>query len=299
MAASTKTFHFFASPPEIRNRIMGYVLVPGDVYVRSSTSTSQARQPQQSRKFLSSPFRRFMNAASTLSRRVTGHHRRYAINTTEISSIGPPSLQQPGFQLLITCKQAYHEGHLMFYTMNTFHWPLDFFYNSFGWYLHLRPEHLKLIKTICINLSLMDLDHESIKAIEISAKNHPGGRPNNFDGNTWGSVLRPWLRRDLLIKMRSPYFHLEDTSWFVGLERIIVSSRFGQCVLDSLLEYNEDEIELFERIHLCPISRIRERHRGPSWSDRMEEDKKAVGGATQIRNHCLRRSCQGYFRCRS
>lgn len=70
--ASQYKFSFFSFPPEIRNKITRYILVPGSVHLR----------------------------------RPKDQHRRNS-----------------GFQFLATCQQAYEEGHVFFYSLNTFYIP--------------------------------------------------------------------------------------------------------------------------------------------------------------------------------
>ena len=60
----------------------------------------------------------------------------------------------PGIQLLATCKQAYSEGHVLFYSSNTFHLPPSM---TFEWSGDLQAKHKAMVKRISITLDLEDL----------------------------------------------------------------------------------------------------------------------------------------------
>lgn len=218
MATSEKHFRYFALPAEIRNHIMEYILVPGDIYIRPAQRARRAQQPWKSP---SPQPKRFVNAISTLFRHSPSQPQRRVTDTTEFSLNGQFAIQQSGFQLLATCKQAYNEGHYMFYAMNTFHWPPGPVNNTDGWYADLQPEHRSMIKTIFIDLNLFDLPYGGIEAVEKSASRRRGGRPDNQDGNAWGyEVMR-------LYCCSTP----QNLREFVGLERVIVQCPYGRSVM--------------------------------------------------------------------
>ncbi len=222
MAASRNRFRYFALPAEIRNQIMEYVLIPGDVYIRPAKRTSHTQQPKKS------PFSRLkrgVNAIVSLSRHLSGQFQRLVTDDVRLKG-----------QFTI---------HYMFYAMNTFHWPPGPVSNSDDWYANLQPEHRKMIKTICIDLDLVDLMCVGMDAVEYSAGRRPGGRPNDYDGNAWSYeamhqlALRLWTQIVGLYCCATP----QNLRGFVGLEKVIVQSSIGRCVLSSRLGSDENEWE--------------------------------------------------------
>ena len=83
MAGNSSQLSDFSLPAKVLNEIAGYVLVHGGIH----------------------PYR----AVSAKPRRVLE------------STANPDSL--PGIQLIVACKQAYHEDHTLFYSSDTFHLP--------------------------------------------------------------------------------------------------------------------------------------------------------------------------------
>ena len=240
MAISGHYFPYFALPPETRNQIMEYVLHPGDVYIRP---TNGARHLEQAPKSASSRLRRFVNSMTTLSRHLSGRSRRVITHRADVRLKRDFTTEQPGFQFLATCKQAYNEGHHMFYAMNTFHLPLGPVNIIDGWYPNLQPKHQKMIRTICIDLNLADLTCGGMDAVERSARSRQGGRPDNNDGHFWSIEamyqleLRVWTK----ILILNCCTTAQNLRGFVELESIIVQNSVGCCVLKLPFGSNENE----------------------------------------------------------
>ena len=240
MAISTNYFPYFDLPPETRNQIMEYVLSPGDVYIRPKNG---ARHVEQAPKSPSSRIRRFVNSITTLSRHLSGRARRVITHGMDSRLKWDFTTQQPGFQLLATCKQAYNEGHHMFYAMNTFHLPPGPVNFIDGWYPNLQPKHQKMIRTICIDLSLEDLTCGGMDAVERSAWSRRGGRPDNNDGHVWSFEamyqleVGVWTKVLSLDRCTTP----QNLRGFVDLEKVIVQSSVGCCVLSS--PFGSDMVE--------------------------------------------------------
>lgn len=223
---------------------MEYVLIPGDVYVRPA---NRNRHAQHTCKSPSSRPKRLVNALATVFRHLSGRPKRLVMDT---SVKRQSALQQPGFQLLATCKQAYNDGRYMFYSMNTFHWPPGPVNCTDGWYANLQPEHRKMIRTICIDLDFVDLMYGGTHAIEASARRHHGGQPGDYDGNAWSIEamfqleLRMWAQILSLYCRAIPY----NLRGFNGLERVIVQSSIGRCVMNSPLGTNANEWESLKEL---------------------------------------------------
>lgn len=143
MAANPLRLSYFSLPGEIRNKIMNYVLVPGDVYpYRPVPETTSTDKPETT-----------LNVAS-----------------------------RPGVNLLATCKQAYQEGHAMFYSFNTFHLPPT---GTFSWSDRLLAKHKALIKRISITIGLVELTPAMLTEVE----NRIPARRGDKDGFQWAAAV--------------------------------------------------------------------------------------------------------------
>ncbi|KAF6227773.1 hypothetical protein HO173_011991 [Letharia columbiana] len=99
----------------------------------------------------------------------------------------------PGIQLIATCRQAYLEGHALFYSSNTFHLPPSM---TFEWSNRLQAKHKAMIKRIGITLGLVQLTPAMLSQIEfrncISQEDAIRGpfAVSDFLLDTWNSKLR-------------------------------------------------------------------------------------------------------------
>lgn len=148
MATSAGVFRYTSLPAEIRNAIMEYALVPGDVYPCSKKTNPTSTNP--SRKLLRSVFKR-----PTASLKIKAGDTDHQIATN-----------QPGFHLLTTCKNHYQDGRYMFYSMNTFHLPPGSARDAEDWLNHLKPDHRAMIKSACITFTLADLAPDVLVEME-------------------------------------------------------------------------------------------------------------------------------------
>ena len=150
MAAPSPVFHYTSLPAEIRNRIMEHALVPGDVYpcFRDPKKPSSTKP---SRSLLSTVLK---HPRALFNVRVGGNEHHVATK------------KQPGFQLLVTCKSAYRDGHFMFYSMNTFHLPAGSASDAQHWLDGLKMHHRSMIKSACMTLSLADLTPDNLAEMD-------------------------------------------------------------------------------------------------------------------------------------
>ena len=226
MVTPRNHFRYFALPAEIRNQIMEYILIPGDIYIRP-----------EKRKSRFSQLERYLTAMATRSRHLSGKLQRFVTGTSLDKQC---TIQQSDFHLLATCKQAYNDGHYMFYAMNTFHLPPGPVENKDHWFAHLRPEHQKMIKTIRIDLKLAELTYGDLDAVEVSLRYLRGGRPDNYDGNAWSREAILWFELRMWTKIVCLYYYSTPQN-LGGLERVIVQSHVGCCELSSRLAIDEKE----------------------------------------------------------
>lgn len=110
-------------PAEVRNEITRYVLVPGTVFIKPlRLPPSKEAQARKKPRY------------SALEKdKEQGDEKR------EIS-----------FAYLATCRQAYDEGHVMFYSENTFAVPPGDIAYCEAWESSLTPEHRNLIKALSL-----------------------------------------------------------------------------------------------------------------------------------------------------
>ena len=125
MAADPSKLSYVSLPGEVRNKIMDLVLVHGDLYPSKPVPRTSSLLPP----------------------------------------LPPTYSTQPGIQLIATCKQAYQEGHALFYSSNKFHFPcLD----TFEWSDKLQAKHKAMIKRVSITVGLDELTPSMIDEIKQS-----------------------------------------------------------------------------------------------------------------------------------
>ena len=82
----------------------------------------------------------------------------------------PKPALYPGIQLLATCRQAYIEGHELYYSSNVFHMPhgpLAHMQRLLGAY---HVEHLQKMRNIRIRCSVLDLHGADYRAIDLQSQ---------------------------------------------------------------------------------------------------------------------------------
>lgn len=118
--SSVPAVGYFALPGEIRNKIMQLVLCPGDIYLRSKP---------------------------------TVHNHQISYTNDPANTAQSP----PGIQLLATCRQAYNEGHALYYSGNVFHLPPGPLSATETILNNMQPESLSLIRRVNLTAGLLDL----------------------------------------------------------------------------------------------------------------------------------------------
>ena len=147
LAADPSKLSYFSLPGEVRNKIMDYVLVPGDIY----------------------PYRP-------------------VLETSPCGSDTTASVQSAsGVQLIATYKQAYQEGHRLFYSSNTFHLSPTM---TLEWCHRLQAKHKAMIKRINITIGLAELTPALLDKIENSRL----AGINQNDSGRWGPAVIEGLR---------------------------------------------------------------------------------------------------------
>ena len=190
MAARQDSFRYFDLPGEIRNNVMEYVLVPGDVRPSSSASANPAqrlaRQPAQ-RQISSFPsliagllfaclspfvlvkvFQHPIQGWNPTFEAFAGALLRitFDFKDKKAEKENHVRMRQPVYQLLATCQQAYQEGHRLFYEDNVFHLPRGLVSNTQNWLHKIQLEHKDMIRAVCVTTSLADLTPLAMSHIE-------------------------------------------------------------------------------------------------------------------------------------
>ncbi|KAL6712938.1 hypothetical protein ACLMJK_009493 [Lecanora helva] len=154
MSEQKKPIGFLDLPPEIRNQILEYVLVPGEVHVRPLLRPQQEQEDPDSvaKRLLEDPLHPLNTLYSALTLK----------REKQISKAGT----HPGFQVLAACKQTLSEGRSMCYEGNTFYLPPGPLERTCEWLGGIQPGHRAMIKNVCIELSLADLTPEMLAKLE-------------------------------------------------------------------------------------------------------------------------------------
>ena len=99
-----------------------------------------------------------------------------------------------GVQLIATCKQAYAEGHGLFYSNNTFHLPPKM---PFLWPEQLQAKHKAMIKRISITIGLVELTPSMLNQVESNMV-----RPAQINSTWWASGVLDVLFENWEAKLR-------------------------------------------------------------------------------------------------
>lgn len=209
-------YSYFSLPPEIRNQITTLALTGGHVYL----------QPRPySRKLRSHAVFKIPNNASA-----------------------------PGVGLLATCRQAYEEGRVMYYTGNVFHLPQGTLKEIKQLLAKIKPEHLALMKQVKLKFSLLDLTPDALREIETANPRSYRSPHPTYIKAIWDYLYRLWVAK--LYVARSSFSSLEElrihTFYWDGPADFIMRSRgrnglIGKCPIP--LDHNqifaspEDEYE--------------------------------------------------------
>lgn len=126
-------------------------------------------------------------------------------------------------QLQASCKQAYLEGHELFYTLNTFYLPRGPIWHTYYYFKNLQHQHKLLIRSIVIRFGLEDLTTEDFRDAEahVKARRYPGG--NN---------ARLWTEHIAPLAMQSFTRKLVFVRSFNTLEHVRIETDYGTLDLD-------------------------------------------------------------------
>lgn len=194
--------------------------------------------------------------------------------------------------LLATNKQFHQETRSIYWSTNNFHLPRGDYRNSEAFLQNISPEHIGLLKTINIDLSLADLTPQLLQYLERKAYGDQDGRlPRNHFSSYWGLVASSLLREIWEEKIRwvqKCFNHVSD----------IFITCFEDPVTDFLFPGNKlkDEIAGFceQRAHNtctglilqfatgCARVRVQDRVQRIGWDNFKEE--LAAGGWGRRKN---------------
>ena len=187
-------YSFFGLPPEIRNQILNYLLVPGEVDVKKSSHTETTFIPAD------------------------GHTRRVILEARSSGRLKQFISPKSGLPFLATCRQAYAEGRTYYYGQNTFFLAPGGIRNTLDLAKAVQPRNLELIAYIGIKFDVTDLgprEYGSVLDACIGTGNINGAR---IDANTAGSVATRLLRVIWFGKLRWIYRHYWQSVREIHLE---------------------------------------------------------------------------------
>ncbi|KAI4160548.1 MAG: hypothetical protein LQ342_005655 [Letrouitia transgressa] len=151
---STTKRGLFDLPAEIRIMIMFYALVSEKVRPCEIDTTS-SYLPKTKPWGLSNRLKALQTFNNIHSMRASGSLAIYSHDS--------------GVGLLATCRQAYNEGHRMFYELNTFQLPHGPLKHSLQYFQGLTHEHRAMISKVAIHLGWSDFTPEVLLKIEQEA----------------------------------------------------------------------------------------------------------------------------------
>ena len=188
--ANDQRCSYLALPGEIRNKIMEFALYPRDIYLPAkkycgtgkaewkSLCEMELRRPLSANQSFTSihllpielprDIPQFsMNRArgTTSGRRWLPEHQFKAPKPVEFSQVSNDTERswyngkpKPSWQLLTTCKQLYYEGNSFLYGLNVFHLAAGDLRNSLAHLHKVREPSFMLLRKVCLDISLADLD---------------------------------------------------------------------------------------------------------------------------------------------
>ena len=212
-------------PPEIRNQIMRLVLVPGQIHIRPSiVAKLNAQYLAMQPSVLAKPFFLIKTAiVNKVSAFVDWIPMKVSRSPKEVK----PSSAKSGCQLLATCRQVYHEGHVWFYSLNTFYIPRGPLSHTLDYFNKLQPNHRALMKTIGIRFGLQDLTSRVLEAIDRQGE-ELGLNPRSRDRMTTGKWA--WLALKSVDAMwKAKLVWIRD---WTALERVKLESAHGTLELE-------------------------------------------------------------------
>lgn len=186
--ANEQRWSYLSLPGEIRNRIVDFVLCPGDIYLpamkyvgankagRTSLDEMELRPPLSTTTAFTinhllpretPPVRITRAGRSTSSRYWLTRHQFQPPIAVEISQVSKDTERcwyngkpKPSWQLLATCKQVYYEGNSFFYGHNVFHLATGDLRYSLVHLRRVREPSFLLLRKVCLDISLADLDRD-------------------------------------------------------------------------------------------------------------------------------------------
>ena len=163
---------YFSLPAEIRNQITSFALTGGHVYLEAKSYPRKLRS--NDRKPLNGP-------------------------------------SAPAANFLATCRQAYAEGHVMFYTQNTFHLPIGSLEETKEVLAKIKPEHVAMMRNVTLGLTLLDLTPSIARMVEAEAS--PSLRAQ-------GRALNEW-RGTNAVDARTLEHHKTSHAYMVSLRQVL------------------------------------------------------------------------------
>lgn len=223
--AKEHRWSYLSLPGEIRNRIVKFILCPGDIYLPpmkdggakradwTLLNTMELHPPLSATKAVTTNhlLPRQLPPARIDIARWTASDTHWLIRcqfqlpkAVEISQVSKDTERcwyngkpKPSWQLLATCKQVYDEGSSLLYGLNVFHLATGDLSNSRVPLRRVREPSCMLLRKVCLDISLADLDQDVKDYTNMDYEIRRFGRPSI---NTLG---RHTLARHALYVLRN------------------------------------------------------------------------------------------------
>ena len=206
---------YFSLPLELRDKIMRYALIHGNIYIQPSSeqyqhscnifppeTESTGTYLQHSRRHCATKIDCITDVTKVKMKQIFAHIDVYTPSVFNAPKPKKPKIEQQlfvlGFQLLATNSRALSEGAPIFWSNNTFFFPPGPVCNTQAYFRNVMPEHSSLIRRLAIRLSPRDLTEGVLKTIEHHARFplHWPGRPlENVSPVVWGQYCSHALER--------------------------------------------------------------------------------------------------------
>ena len=134
-------------------------------------------------------------------------------------------------QLLATCKQAYVEGHIWFYTCNMFFLPRGPVWITQQYFGVLQEQHRSVIRTIGIRFGLEDLtaeDLDILEALPYSGPPHITGSLESWSSCLVGRAMQAWTGKLVFVRSFTTLKHVRLETAYATVD--LDGSTLGQSL---------------------------------------------------------------------
>ena len=208
------SFRFLDLPRELQDQIIGHILNPGQVHLEIYTGRWGLLVPRFEAAYIR------LVQCLPWSVRVPGLSAALHLDINNarfpqahyVKCGGSPTRQQPGYQVLATCRTMYEERYRLFYSRNVFHVPPGPILISFQYFKCLQPKHKALIERISVNFSAADLTPEGFLHVQEEVRRWEGTLRRNARPMDKSRLVLAWLDASMVTLN---HLWREKTEWLL------------------------------------------------------------------------------------